>query len=250
MRAGDLKWNGPREGLVKCLLSRNRWYFAFCLTIPPEIVMSSVRTQICIRSMPSRSSQHFRLPRIAGCFNAAGIVRTFASFPAFSSISFATHDFLAGQQLLGNDRREPAKHVVFAIDDDDLRDACSIAVPGKRRVIPGRSIGDRQRDRQHSSFRSLRARRSASCLFIPRFLDLQSGPFVSFDPSRRFPASAVPRSPSIRVHILSPWRFFRFDPKSLPCVPRPAFHRSHATCGSFHVRSPSRSTSHCGARLD
>lgn len=133
MRDGDLKWNGPREGLVKCLLSRNRWYFAFCLTIPPEIVMSSVRTQICIRSIPPRSSQHFRLPWTAGCFNAAGIVRTFASFPAFSSISFATHDFLAGQQLLGNDRREPAKHVVFAIDDDDLRDACSIAVPGKKK---------------------------------------------------------------------------------------------------------------------
>mmetsp|Transcript_463 Transcript_463/g.3443 ORF Transcript_463/g.3443 Transcript_463/m.3443 type:complete len:110 (-) Transcript_463:286-615(-) len=88
IRAGDLKWNGPREGLVKCLLSRNRWYFAFCLTIPPEIVMSSVRTQMI---------------------------------------------FLSGQQLLGNDRREPAQHVVFAIDDDDLRDACSIAVPGKKK---------------------------------------------------------------------------------------------------------------------
>lgn len=88
---------------------------------------------------------------------------------------------------------------------------CATRVPSpfqeKRRVVPGRSIGDRQRDRQHSSFRSLRTRRSASCFLLLRFLDRQSGPFVCFGPSRRFPASAVPRSPSIRVHILSPWRF-------------------------------------------
>lgn len=237
MRAGDLKWNGPREGLVKCLLSRNRWYFAFCLTIPPEIVISSVRTQICVRSISQRSSQHFRLSWMADCFTATGIVQTSAPSPALRPIARATHDFLSGQQLLGNDRREPAQHVVFAIDDDDLRDACSIAVPRKQEdwfEAAVSAIGD-------GIVSTRRSIRVMTCTIrtrfrFPRFQDWQSRPFASFGSSHL--SSALSRSPPFRSLVLSPRRFFRFDPTSLPCVSRPPSHRFPR-----HVRQLSRTFS-------
>ena len=44
MREGARKWKGPLVGLVFMRLRRKRSYFIFCLTSPPEIVISSART--------------------------------------------------------------------------------------------------------------------------------------------------------------------------------------------------------------
>eukprot|EP00963_Diacronema_lutheri_P003987 scaffold308_cov327-Pavlova_lutheri.AAC.20 len=188
MREGDLKWKGPLEGLVKCLLSRKRWYFAFCLTIPPDIVMSSVRTAICIRPIQRctvsvlvrRGNRSLRRPALPT-----------ESF----SISHETHDFLPGQQLLGDDGRKPAKHMVLAVNDDDLRDGRSTTVRKRKQAVEGQCRGP--------------AERGSACVLLSRadVLGCNEGE------STRFPASH-PRPPFLRSRSFpsSSWGFPRSDP--------------------------------------
>jgi hypothetical protein len=48
IRAGARKWIGPLLGLVFILFLKNRKYFIFCLTRPPDKQISSHRTTTCV----------------------------------------------------------------------------------------------------------------------------------------------------------------------------------------------------------
>ena len=93
-------------------LRRNRSYFIFCRTRPPEMVISSARTTTCSRpyllSRPPTAVQGRQKGKHKSCRGRAGK-------------GGRAHNLLSVQQLLCCYRRQTAQHVVGRIDNDRLQ---------------------------------------------------------------------------------------------------------------------------------